>query len=125
MTALFQSKVSSWLQAEPTSEASVYKTVFAERHLGNIWIRSLHGGVTGTMIELAAEAETRGMLEEEANLMIVSNSVDYLRVTKDADLYARATIARKSRRLCIVDVTCWQDGEDIPIARGVVTIKIG
>ncbi|MEM9279664.1 MAG: PaaI family thioesterase [Pseudomonadota bacterium] len=124
MTALFETGLSGWLRATPTGQDAVYKTTFAEHHLGNTWIRSLHGGVTGSMIELSAEAETRNATSQDADLMIVSSSIDYLRITKDADLFARATIRRLSRRLSVVDVTCWQDSEDIPIARGVVTIKI-
>ncbi|MGI9350433.1 MAG: PaaI family thioesterase [Rhizobiaceae bacterium] len=124
MTDLFETGISDWLCAVPTSEESVYRTTFAERHLGNIWIRSLHGGVTGSMIELSAEAETRKALARDANLVITSSSVDYLRITKDTDLYSRTKIQRLSRRLSIVDVTCWQDDEDTFVARGIVTIKI-
>ena len=124
MTDLLHSKISEWLQADATNEPSIYKIHFAEHHLGNIWIRSLHGGVTGAFIELAAEAETRNLIDKNADLMIVSNSIDYLRVTKDADLFARTTIVRQSRRLCVADVLCWQDSEDAPVARGVVAIKI-
>ncbi len=124
MSALFQSGISGWLAAEQQSEPNLYKTQFQNHHLGNIFIKSLHGGVTGAMIELSAEATTRKELGEHADLMITTSSVDYLRITKDVDLYARTSIVRMSRRLSIVDVTCWQDSEDLPIARGVVTIKV-
>ncbi|MEM9330290.1 MAG: PaaI family thioesterase [Pseudomonadota bacterium] len=124
MTNLFQTPIAHWLGASTTETPSVYRTTFAEHHLGNIWIRSLHGGVTGAMIEVSAEAETRRQLDRDAALMIVTNSTDYLRISKDVDLYTRATIQRLSRRLSVVDVTCWQDNEETLIARGVVTIKI-
>lgn len=124
MTKLLESSVAKWLQVETTNQPSVYKTTFAEHHLGNIFIRSLHGGVSGSMIELCAEAETRKTVGEEATLMITSNAVDYLRISRDVDLYARAEIQRISRRLSVVDVTCWQDDPEKPVARGVVTIKI-
>ncbi|MEM7214643.1 MAG: PaaI family thioesterase [Pseudomonadota bacterium] len=124
MSALFKTNISGWLKAEPTERPSVYKTTFAERHLGNIWIRSLHGGVTGSMIELSAEAETRLHTSDSEELKIVSSSIDYLRISKDVDLFARTDIERLSKRLSVVNVTCWQDDEDIPIARGIVTIRI-
>ncbi len=124
MTSMLDTGVGQWLQVELGSEPSTYKTHFAEHHLGNIFIRSLHGGVSGSMIEVCAEAETRKAIGEDADLMITSNAIDYLRITRDVDLHARAQIQRISRRLSVVDVTCWQDDEDKPVARGVVTIKI-
>lgn len=124
MSTLFDSPVSTWLVAEELDEKDRFKTTFQNHHLGNIFIKSLHGGVTGAMIELSAEATTRRELGQAADLMITASSIDYLRVTKDADLHARTTVVRMSRRLSIVDVTCWQDSEELPIARGVVTIKV-
>jgi len=53
-----------------------------------------------------------------------TSSSDYLRITKDADLFARINIVRLSRRLSVVDVVCWQDNEDVPVVRGAITIKI-
>ena len=125
MNQLAKSGIISWLNVEETSEPGVYKTRFEEHHLGNIWIRSLHGGVTGSTIEVCAEAETRKLAGADAKLTITSNSTDYLRITRDVDLYVRPVVQRISRRLSVMDVTCWQDQEDVPVARGIVTIKIG
>ena len=124
MTDLFSSDAAGWLQARPCEEAGRYQTKFATHHLGNVFIRSLHGGVTGAMIELSAEAATRSEVGQDADLAITSSSVDYLRITKDEDLHTRATIQRISRRMSVVDVTCWQDSEDLIVARGVVTLRI-
>ena len=124
MSGLFSAPVANWLQAEPLPEENCYKTTFAVHHLGNVFIRSLHGGVTGAVIELSAEAATRKHLGDPAALTVATTSIDYLRVTKDEDLYARAEIVRLSRRLAVVDVVCWQDSEDIPVARGAVTLRI-
>lgn len=121
---LLSSGIAKWLSAEATGEEGVYKTCFEEHHLGNIYIRSLHGGVSAAFIELCAEAEARNYVDKTANLFAIATSTDYLRITKDADLFARTKIVRLSRRLCVVDVICWQDNEDIPIVRGTVTIKI-
>lgn len=122
MSELLSAPISKWLQL--SDEGELYKLEFAEHHLGNIWIRSLHGGVSGSMIELCAEAETKKTVGSDPQLTISSSSVDYLRITKDADMFARATIVRKSRRLSIVDVVCWQDDESVPVVRGTVTIKV-
>ncbi|MBO6813597.1 MAG: PaaI family thioesterase [Rhizobiaceae bacterium] len=122
------SKLAEWLQVETAEEDGCYRLAFAEHHLGNIWIRSLHGGVSGSFIELCAEHEAVKTIETDGQpplaVFASSSSVDYLRVTKDADLYARCRIVRTSRRLCVVDVVCWQDDETLPVVRGTVTLKI-
>lgn len=125
MTDLLASNISDWLQFRRGDEPGVYRLKFLEHHLGNIFIRSLHGGVSGAVIEMSAEAATRDALNgEDAELIVTSNSVDYLRITRDADLIARTNIVRMSRRLSVVDVVCWQDDEHTPVVRGTVTIKL-
>ena len=120
-----KSAISNWLAVSETQEPGVYKTDFAEHHLGNTFIRSLHGGVSASFIEVCAEAEAAKHVDDDASLAIINSSTDYLRVTKDDDLYGRATILKISRRLAVIDVTCWQDEETMPVVRGVVSLKIG
>lgn len=122
--SLFRTAIANWLQIKPLDKEGTYHLTFAEHHIGNVWIRSIHGGVSASCIELCAEAETRKLLDEGQNTFITNSTIDYLRITKDADIYARATIVRKSRRLSIVDVVCWQDDEGVPVARGTVTLKV-
>jgi len=121
--------IHDWLQVSQTIEADVYRLRFTEHHLGNTWIRSIHGGVGAALIETSAEAKTRKQLTDdsraEQQVRITSSAIDYLRITKDADMFARATIVRISRRVCVVDVVCWQDDEATPVTRGTVTLKIG
>ena len=124
MSELFSSRIANWLQIQDEKQGDLYKVVFAEHHLGNIWIRSIHGGVSASSIELCAEIETAKSVNEETEIVISSSTIDYLRITKDADLFARAAIVRQSRRLCVVDVICWQDNEDVPVVRGTVTLKL-
>lgn len=135
--SIFEANIAKWLQIKPLDEDGSYHLTFTDHHIGNVWIRSIHGGVSASCIELCAEAETRKLLQntphpeedkarlEGQTLTISTSTIDYLRITKDADIYARATIVRKSRRLSIVDVVCWQDDEKVPVARGTVTLKIG
>lgn len=135
--SLFETNIAKWLQIKPLDEEGTYHLTFADHHIGNVWIRSIHGGVSASTIELCAEAETRKLLSksphpeegkarlEGQNVTVTTSTIDYLRITKDADIFARATIVRKSRRLSIVDVVCWQDDESVPVARGTVTLKIG
>lgn len=122
--SVFTSRIGKWLQASPHVEGEPYHFAFAEHHIGNVWIRSIHGGVSAAIIETCAEAETRKLCTDDEALHVSTSAIDYLRITKDADIFARATVVRKSRRLSIVDVVCWQDSEDAPVARGTVTIKV-
>lgn len=122
--SVFDTNIGKWLQAKPQKKDGAWHFIFAEHHIGNVWIRSIHGGVSASIIETCAEAETRKGLEGDQDVFVTTSTIDYLRITKDADIFARATIVRKSRRLSIVDVVIWQDDETVPVARGTVTLKI-
>lgn len=122
--SVLEANISNWLQVKPFEEEGLYQLTFAEHHIGNVWIRSIHGGVSASTIELCAEAETRKLIDAGQDVLVSTSTIDYLRITKDADIFARATIVCKSRRLSIVDVVCWQDEEAVPVARGTVTLKV-
>jgi len=124
MSNTLSSPFAKWLQTETLPEEGHYKMTFAEHHLGNIFIRSLHGGVSASFMELCAEIETRKQLQTNAHIMVIATSTDYLRISKDAHLFAKVNIERLSRRLSVVDVTCWQDSRDVPVVRSTVTLKI-
>jgi acyl-coenzyme A thioesterase PaaI-like protein len=121
--ALLASPMAQWLGAERTDRPSVYRLRFAEHHIGNPFVRALHGGVVGSMLELAAQLEI-ARLKDGARSELVSSATDYFRVTKDADLLARVDVVRIARRLAFVDVWCWQDSEDIPVTRGSCTLRL-
>ena len=115
----------NWLQLETSEKPGRYKLGFSEHHLGNTFIRSLHGGVSGSLIEVCAEKEVLSALgNDDASVTIISCSIDYLRITRDTDLFAQTEIRRISRRMAVVLVTCWQDDENAPVVQGVVTLKI-
>ena len=112
-----------WLRIKPTSEPHRYSIQFAEYQIGNPFIRSLHGGVVGSMIEICAELDLAERLPG-AHTELVSAAIDYLRVTRDADLHARVEEIRIARRLAFMGVWCWQDDEALPVARGSCTLRI-
>ncbi|MCG6859077.1 MAG: PaaI family thioesterase [Salaquimonas sp.] len=114
----------TWLAIEPTDERDMFRMRFNERHIGNPFIRALHGGVVGSMIEASAELGLGNLVQVEGPTELVSSAIDYIRVTKDADLFARVSIVRIGRRLAFVEVRCWQDSEDLPVARGSCTLRI-
>lgn len=117
----------TWLAVSPADEPDCWKITFQEHHLGNPLIRSIHGGVVGSLIEHTAEkALDRALAEKSrsAKLELTTSAIDYLRVTKDSDLYARGSVMRIARRVAFMDVVCWQDSEDLPVARGACTLRI-
>jgi uncharacterized protein (TIGR00369 family) len=119
-----RSPMQDWLAFQTDNEGGKYLLHFQDKHIGNPLIRSIHGGVTASLIEMSAEHMITAELGNQVRVNLVSSSMDYLRVSKDADIHARAKIVRIGRRLAFVDVWCWQDDEDILIARGTCTLRI-
>lgn len=118
------SSMKQWLAFKAHPQNNLFSMQFHDQHIGNPMIRSVHGGVTASLIEMSAEHTLLAETDNRFSVLLVSSSVDYLRVTKDTDIYARSQIVRISRRLAFIDVWCWQDEEDIPVARGTCTLRI-
>ncbi len=112
-----------WLGFEATAQEGVFVMRFAEHHIGNPFIRALHGGAVGAMIEFSAEAALM-RLRPETRAELASTAIDYLRVTRDSDLFARVEPVRIARRLAFLDVWCWQVDEQTPIARGSCILRL-
>lgn len=113
-----------WLNIKPGLEQGLFLHEFAEYHIGNPFIRSLHGGVTAAITEYCAEQTILQELGSESTCRLTSNSMNYLRATKAENVFARTTITRITRRIAFVDVLCWQDEETIPVTLGHCTIRI-
>lgn len=122
--SFFSSSFAVWLAIEATGDKDMFRMRFDERHIGNPFIRALHGGVVGSMVEASAELGFGRLTESAGPTELVSSAIDYLRVTKDADLFTRVSIVRVGRRIAFVEVYCWQDSEDLPVARGSCTLRI-
>lgn len=121
------SPIQNWLAISQTDDPAIYKIDFQEHHIGNPIIRSVHGGVVGSLAEYAAEGYLAHLLKKDgrnANVEVSTSSIDYLRVTKDAPLYAKVEIVRIARRIAFVDVWIWQDSEDLLVSRAACTLRI-
>lgn len=117
-------QVANWLNVEACNEPGLFQHRFANHHVGNPFIKSLHGGVTAALTEYCAEQVVIQELGKDIICRLTSNSMNYLRVTKSEDIIIRATISRLSRRMAFVDVTCWQDDETNPVTQGQCNIRI-
>lgn len=85
---------------------------FRESLIGNPRIRAIHGGALGALLELTALCELMTLPEIRRLPKIVTVTVEYLRGTRDASLYARADVIRHGRRLASVRAYAWQDDPD-------------
>jgi len=117
-------QISNWLNVTAKPESGFFQHRFADYHIGNPFIRSLHGGVTASLSEYCAEQVVIQELGADIRCRLTSSSINYLRVTKAQDVFIHATITRLSRRLAFVDVTCWQDDENLPVTQGQCNIRI-
>ncbi len=127
MMSAQRSPVEEWLSISVTDDPFVCRIDFQEHHIGNPTIRSVHGGVVGSLIEYTAEAALRHQLQYEGRderTELTTSSIEYLRVTKDAPLFGRAQIVRIARRIAFINVWVWQDSEDLPVSLGACTLRI-
>ena len=123
MTEL-NSPAHDWLQVEETGEKGFFRHRFHDRHVGNTFIRSIHGGVSAGLTEVCSEMALKQELGQQVDCIVVSNCINYLRATKDHDIFAKTSIVRISRRAAFIEVTCWQDNEQEPITKGTCTLQI-
>ncbi|MEM6488520.1 MAG: PaaI family thioesterase [Pseudomonadota bacterium] len=112
---------------------------FAPHLVGNPFLPALHGGVTGSFLEIAALTQLAwdrlaAALAEEATLpaaqaaqavaeerfaampRTVDVTVDYLRRGLPRDSFARARVQKTGRRVAHVHVEAWQEARDRPFA---------
>lgn len=107
---------------------------FREMLVGNPLLPALHGGVTGSFLEITAlmqlawEQVLAQMAEGgEAAAEIAAGrfpsmpktidiAVDYLRSGRPRETFARATVQKAGRRVAHLHVEAWQDNRARPIA---------
>lgn len=82
----------------------------------------LHGGVTGAILEVASVVQLlmdRVMQDEALPDSLpkpIGLTVDYLRAGMMEDVWARAQIVRRGRRIATVRAEAWQKDPSAPIA---------
>lgn len=107
---------------------------FAEHLVGNPFLPAIHGGVTGSLLEItgvmqlawdrvladlgaggaAAEAIRAGRFPPLPKTIDIT--VDYLRSGRARDIFARARVQKSGRRVANLHVEAWQDERARPIA---------
>jgi acyl-coenzyme A thioesterase PaaI-like protein len=107
---------------------------FREALIGNPALPALHGGVTGSFLEItalvqlawdqvlaalaeggaAAAAVTQGRFPPMPKTIDIT--VDYLRSGRPRETFARATVQKAGRRVAHLHVEAWQEARARPIA---------
>ena len=87
----------------------------------------VHGGAIATLIDTAgmAAAWSDDVEPESPAGGTISMSVDYVAAARGCDLRARATVIRRARELCFVEVTVLDEGRGTVVAKGLVTHRYG
>ncbi|MEM9234484.1 MAG: PaaI family thioesterase [Pseudomonadota bacterium] len=101
-----------------------YRLGFAERHIGNEFIRALHGGVVSSFLQVCAKAEILGRMKEPSALKTVSVHCDFLRPARDMDMQAEARIIQRGRRIAFVEVTGWHNDPTKPVGKAAIAVRL-
>ncbi|MEM9763450.1 MAG: PaaI family thioesterase [Pseudomonadota bacterium] len=107
---------------------------FEKRLIGNPFLPAIHGGVTGSFLEITALIELaweRVLAEIDAGgdgldairagrfppmPRTIDVTVDYLRSGRARDCYARARVLKPGRRVAHLQVEAWQEERARPFA---------
>ena len=94
----------------------IFELPFQEKLIGNHLLPALHGGVVAGFMEHSALLHL--MVEQAQNRLpkTVDFSLDYLRSAGAKNTYARCEVTRQGRRVAHVQIVCWQDNPDKPVA---------
>lgn len=101
-----------------------YKLGFAERHIGNEFIRALHGGVVSSFLQTCATAEIYGRAREPRELKTVSVHCDFLRPARDMDMQGEARILHRGRRIAFLEVTGWHQDPAKSVGKAAIAVRL-
>ena len=121
-----RSNMLQWLDFSATLEdgALRFRLGFAERHIGNEFIRALHGGVVSSFLQTCATAELIGRGRETDNLKTISVHCDFLRPARDMDMQGEARIIQRGRRIAFLDVTGWHNDPAKPVGKAAIAVRL-
>jgi uncharacterized protein (TIGR00369 family) len=91
---------------------------FAPALIGNANLPSLHGGVAGACLEMAALLQLLHLASGPPMPKTIDFTIDYLRQARAEDLYAEADVQRVGRRVANVRMRAFQRERDQPVVLG-------
>lgn len=104
------------LQARIVDGQPRFNLPFQPMLTGNAALPAIHGGVVAGFAESAAQLHLLYLLDEARVPMNIDFSIDYLHSARTVELHAACTVERLGRRVAQVQVRCWQDDAQKPIA---------
>lgn len=95
----------------------VFHLPFRDQLVGNRYLPALHGGVVAGFMENAALLHLMHMEPEHVGIpKTIDFSIDYLRSAGPRASYASCVITRLGRRVAQVQINCWQEKPEVPVA---------
>ena len=100
------------------------KLVFSKHHIGNPITKVLHGGIIAALLQNTAQFHVLWEHDMHKIPEIIDISINFLRLGKDEDVYARASIIKYGNRVLNVEVKAWNNDEASPIANASINFLV-
>jgi uncharacterized protein (TIGR00369 family) len=99
------------------AQGLLFRLPFEDRLVGNRDLPALHGGVVAAFMENAALLHLLHLEPKHIGIpKTIDFSIDYLRSAGPHESYARCDVTRLGRRVAQVQVRCWQENPEVPVA---------
>ncbi len=104
------------VQMRQQAEGFLFELPFRNELVGNHLLPAIHGGVIAGFMENAAMLHILVSHSQHRLPKTVDFSLDYLRSAAAKTTFARCDVTRQGRRVAHVQISCWQDDPDKPVA---------
>lgn len=104
------------IRAAGADAAPLFRLPYQDKLIGNPQLPALHGGVIAGFAETAATLHLIRTLRGAKFPKSIDFSIDYLRSGRPVECFAACEVVRVGSRVALVQVRCWQQGPDKPIA---------
>ena len=112
------------LEMHVEGDRLVGKLPFLESNIGNYSIPALHGGATGAFLESVAVFELLYRSDTATLPKVINISIEYLRTARAKDMFSRAELIQRSRRVATVRAVAFQDDDSHPVAAATVHLLL-
>lgn len=104
------------IRAAGDTEPPLFRLPYQDKLIGNPELPALHGGVIAGFAETAATLHLIRTLRGAKFPKSIDFSIDYLRSGRPVESFASCEVVRVGSRVALVQVRCWQQAPDEPIA---------
>ena len=104
------------IRVAPDAARPLFRLPYQHKLIGNPWLPALHGGVIAGFAETAAILHLNQTLRGAKLPKGIDFSIDYLRSGRPEETFANCEVVRVGSRVALVQVRCWQQDPQRPIA---------